>query len=343
MKDAPRTPPTAATPQATGPTQAKTGSEADQRGASSTGRRPRFALVGAAGYIAPRHMRAIQEVGGELVAAIDPNDSVGVIDSYFPNAAFFVEFERFDRHLEKLRRGGPDKRIDYVVVCSPNYLHDAHVRFALRLGAHAICEKPVVLNPWNVQALQEIEAESAGRVNIILQLRLHPAIIALREKIAASAGHHEVDLTYMTARGNWYAASWKGDVRKSGGVATNIGVHFFDMLHWIFGARRESTVTDATPRTNAGVLELEHATVRWRLSIDEEQLPPDARAAGKRTFRHITVDGEPLEFSEGFADLHTVSYRGVLAGEGFGLEDSFAAIDTMAAIRRQVRRLAPQD
>ena len=340
MNDAPRPPSTTASPPAASPTQARPGPDA---GLANPGRCPRFALVGAAGYIAPRHMRAIQEVGGELVAAVDPNDSVGIIDSYFPNAAFFVEFERFDRHLEKLKRSGPDKHIDYVAICSPNYLHDAHVRFALRYGAHAICEKPVVLNPWNVQALREIEAESTGRVNIILQLRLHPAIIALREKIAASAGHHEVDLTYMTARGNWYAASWKGDVRKSGGVATNIGVHFFDMLHWIFGACRESTVTDATPRTNAGVLELERATVRWRLSIDEEQLPAEARAAGKRTYRHITVDGEPLEFSEGFTDLHTLSYRQMLAGEGFTLADSLAAIETVATIRKQVAALAPQE
>lgn len=306
-------------------------------------RRPRFALIGAAGYIAPRHMRAIQEIGGELVAAVDPNDSVGIIDSFYPDAAFFVEFERFDRHLEKLRRSGPDKRIDYVVICSPNYLHDAHVRFALRYGAHAICEKPVVLNPWNVQALQEIEGESAGGVNVILQLRIHPAIIELRQQIAAGNGHHEVDLTYMTARGNWYAASWKGDVRKSGGVATNIGVHFFDMLHWIFGERMQSTVTEGGPRTNAGVLELEHATVRWRLSIDEEQLPANVRASGKRTYRHITVDGQPLEFSEGFTNLHTVSYRQILAGQGFGLADSFAAIDTVAAIRKQVSALGPQD
>ena len=306
-------------------------------------RRPRFALIGAAGYIAPRHMRAIQEIGGELVAAVDPNDSVGIIDSFYPDAAFFVEFERFDRHLEKLRRSGPDKRIDYVVICSPNYLHDAHVRFALRYGAHAICEKPVVLNPWNVQALQEIEGESAGGVNVILQLRIHPAIIELRKQIAAGNGHHEVDLTYMTARGNWYAASWKGDVRKSGGVATNIGVHFFDMLHWIFGERMQSTVTEGGPRTNAGVLELEHATVRWRLSIDEEQLPANVRASGKRTYRHITVDGQPLEFSEGFTNLHTVSYRQILAGQGFGLADSFAAIDTVAAIRKQVSALGPQD
>lgn len=303
--------------------------------AATSSRPPRFALIGAAGYIAPRHMRAIQEVGGELVAAIDPNDSVGIIDSFFPDAAFFVEFERFDRHLEKLRRGGENKRVDFVAICSPNYLHDAHVRFALRYGAHAICEKPIVLNPWNLQALQEIEAESAGKVNTILQLRLHPAIIELRKRILASTRHHQVELTYMTSRGNWYAVSWKGDVRKSGGVATNIGVHFFDMLHWIFGARRASTVTEATSQTNAGRLELERATVNWKLSIDEGQIPAAVRAAGKRTFRHITVDGEPLEFSEGFTDLHTVSYRNILAGQGFGLTDCHAAIETVAEIRNQ--------
>jgi len=288
-------------------------------------------------------MRAIQEVGGDLVAAIDPNDSVGVIDSYFPNAAFFVEFERFDRHLERLRRSGSDNRIDYVAICSPNYLHDAHVRFALRYGAHAICEKPIVLNPWNVRALQEIELESRGSVNTVLQLRLHPAISALRHRIAAGKGHHRVELKYITSRGNWYAVSWKGDERKSGGVATNIGVHFFDMLHWIFGARRQSTVTTGTARTNGGVLELDRATVHWHLSIDENELPAEARANGKRTYRHITVDGEPLEFSEGFGDLHTVSYQQILAGNGFGLADCYAAIDTVAEIRRQVRGLGAVD
>ena len=317
--------------------------ETPEPAATDGQRRPRFALMGAAGYIAPRHMRAIQEVGGELVAALDPNDSVGIIDSFFPNAAFFVEYERFDRHLEKLRRSGPDNRIDYIVICSPNYLHDAHVRFALRYGAHAICEKPVVLNPWNVRGLQEIEAESNGRVNVILQLRTHPAIIELRKRIQANPGHHEVELTYMTARGNWYAASWKGDVRKSGGVATNIGVHFFDMLHWIFGERRDSRVTEGSAQTNAGVLELERGTVRWRLSIDEKQIPTDVRASGKRTFRHITVDGQPLEFSEGFTDLHTISYRSILAGKGYGLEDSYSAIDTVSLIRKQVAKQSPQD
>lgn len=305
--------------------------------------RPRFALIGAAGYIAPRHMRAIQEVGGELVAAFDPNDSVGIIDSYFPGAAFFVEFERFDRHLEKLRRAGAEQRIDYFVICSPNYLHDAHVRHALRYGAHAICEKPVVLNPWNVRALQEIELESTGRVNTILQLRLHPAIIALRNRIATSRSHHQVDLSYLSARGNWYAASWKGDVRKSGGVSTNIGVHFFDMLHWIFGDLRQSTVTAASAHTNAGVLELEHATVNWRLSISEDALPDAVRAQGKRTYRHIAVDGEPLEFSEGFTDLHTASYRAILDGKGYTLEDCFPSISTVAEIRRQVNAIARDD
>ena len=327
----------------TSKSQPAAGTAADaRRAASAAGRRPKFALIGAAGYIAPRHMRAIQEVGGELVAAFDPNDSVGIIDGFFPDAAFFVEFERFDRHLEKLRRAGAGQRIDYFVVCSPNYLHDAHVRFALRYGAHAICEKPVVLNPWNVHALQEIEAESPGRVHSILQLRLHPAIRGLRERIAADDGHHEVDLSYMTARGNWYSASWKGDVRKSGGVATNIGVHFFDMLHWIFGGLRQSTVTDATEKTNAGVLELDRATVRWRLSIDVNEIPVAVRTSGKRTYRHIAVDGEPLEFSEGFTDLHTESYRQILSGTGFRLEDCHPSIVTVAEIRKQVAALCPQ-
>jgi UDP-N-acetyl-2-amino-2-deoxyglucuronate dehydrogenase len=282
----------------------------------SAGRAPRFALIGAAGYIAPRHMRAIRETGGELVAIVDPKDSVGIIDSYFPSASFFVEFERFDRHLEKLRRAGPGQRIDYVAICSPNYLHDAHVRFALRYGAHAICEKPVVLNPWNIRALQEIEAESPGRVSTVLQLRLHPAILGLREKVLGSSRHHQVDLTYLTARGNWYETSWKGDVRKSG--------------------------TRATPRTNEGTLELARATVRWTLSIDEHEIPEAVRAAGKRTYRHIAVDGEPIEFSDGFTDLHTLSYRAILDGRGFDLEACYPSIETVAEIRQQALRLSPE-
>ncbi|MGE0315563.1 MAG: Gfo/Idh/MocA family oxidoreductase [Lautropia sp.] len=302
----------------------------------------RFALVGAAGYIAPRHMQAIREIGGELVAAFDPRDSVGIIDSYFPQADFFVEFERFDRHIDKLRRAGPGHAVDYIAICSPNYLHDAHVRFALRVGANVICEKPIVLNPWNIQALREVEAESAGRVNTILQLRLHPAIIALRDRVAGSDRIHEVELVYQTSRGHWYDVSWKGDVKKSGGIATNIGVHFFDMLHWIFGATRRSELTAASARTNSGVLELERARVRWKLSIDEAELPPDVRAAKKRTFRHITVDGEPLEFSEGFTDLHTLSYRAIIENRGFRMDDCLAAIETVADIRQAAARLCPE-
>ncbi len=301
--------------------------------------KPKFALIGAAGYIAPRHMQAIREVGGELIAAFDPKDSVGVIDSHFPNAEFFVEFERFDRFVDKLRRGSGAHPIDYVAICSPNYLHDAHVRFALRSGAHVICEKPVVLNPWNIEALQQVEAESIGRVNTILQLRLHPAIIALREKILRSDRIHDVELTYQTSRGNWYDVSWKGDVKKSGGIATNIGVHFFDMLHWIFGATKRSEVHDGSARTNAGYLELERARVNWMLSIDESRLPQAARDQNKRTYRQITVDGEPLEFSEGFTDLHTLSYRAILEGNGYGLDACKPAIETVSQIRAAALKL----
>ena len=304
--------------------------------------KPRFVLIGAAGYVAPRHMQAIREVGGELVAAFDPRDSVGIIDSYFPNAEFFVEFERFDRFLDKLRRGSSGRPIDYVSICSPNYLHDAHVRFALRSGANVICEKPVVLNPWNIEALQEVEAESLGKVNTILQLRLHPAIIALRDRLRGSNRVHDVELTYQTSRGHWYDISWKGDVKKSGGVATNIGVHFFDMLHWIFGDTIKSELHEAGTRTNAGYLELERARVKWLLSIDEARLPQTAREQNKRTYRHISVDGEALEFSEGFTDLHTLSYKAILEGKGFGLEQCQAAIRTVANIRQAALKLDPR-
>lgn len=303
--------------------------------------RPRFALIGAAGYIAPRHMRAIKEVGGELVAAFDPNDSVGIIDSWFPDSSFFVEFERFDRHLEKIKRAGPGHAIDYVVICSPNYLHDAHVRFALRLGANAICEKPIVLNPWNIRALQEIEAEARGSVNTILQLRLHPALIELKERIRTSGKRHQVELTYLTSRGKWYLASWKGDLKKSGGIATNIGVHFFDMLHWIFGERQSIEMTQASATTQNGRIEFERASVNWKLSIDESEIPAPQRNQGKRTYRHIAVDGEAVEFSEGFTDLHTRSYEAILAGKGFTLEDCYSAIDTVAEIRRAALEMNP--
>lgn len=295
-----------------------------------------FALVGAAGFIAPRHMAAIRATGNSLVAALDPADSVGVIDSYFPGSAFFTEFERFDRHIDKLRRGGSGERVHFVSICSPNYLHDSHIRFALRSGADAICEKPLVLNPWNIDGLAAAEANSGCRVNTILQLRLHPAIVALRERMAGIAPgtpKAEVDLTYITSRGQWYLYSWKGDEKKSGGIATNIGVHFFDMLHFVFGELQESRVHLHQPVRAAGYLEYEKARVRWFLSISAEDLPDPQRATGQRTFRSITVDGEQVEFSDGFADLHTRSYELILDGKGFGLEASRRAIETVANIR----------
>lgn len=294
----------------------------------------RFALIGAAGYIAPRHMIAIRETGNDLVAALDPNDSVGIIDSHFPEADFFTEFERFDRHVDKLLRSG--KAVDYVAIASPNYLHDSHMRFALRSGADAICEKPLVLNPWNIDGLKEIEADTGRKINTILQLRLHPSIVALREKVQASDPNQkfDVDLTYITSRGHWYLQSWKGNEDKSGGIATNIGVHFYDMLHFVFGPVQESVVHLATPTKAAGYLEYESARVRWFLSIDVNDVPADERANGKRTFRAITANGEDIEFSDGFTDLHTRSYEEILAGRGFGLEENRVAIETVAGIRR---------
>ena len=294
-----------------------------------------FALIGAAGYIAPRHMMAIRDTGNNLVAALDPNDSVGIIDSYFPEAKFFTEYERFDRHIDKCHRAGNDNIVHYVSICSPNYLHDSHVRFALRSGADAICEKPLVLNSWNLDALKEIETETGCRVNTILQLRLHPSIMALREKVQAEPGDskHDVDLTYITSRGNWYLQSWKGEVNKSGGIATNIGVHFFDMLAFLFGARQYNLVHLNEPTKAAGYLEFEHARVRWFLSLDVNDVPTKGRAQGQRTYRSITVDGNELEFSGGFTDLHTRSYEEILAGRGFGLEENRTAIETVGAIR----------
>ena len=293
-----------------------------------------FALIGAGGYIAPRHMKAIKDTGNNLVAALDKNDSVGILDSYFPEADFFTEFERFDRHLEKLKRLGT--KIDYVSVFSPNYLHDAHIRFGLRIGADVICEKPIVLNPWNIDALEEIEKETGGRVFTILQLRLHPAIIALKQKInAAPAGKkYTVDLQYITSRGHWYHTSWKGDITKSGGIATNIGVHFFDMLMWVFGEVKENNVTQHTTTTASGNLELEKATVNWMLSIDVNTLPAEVRVAGKRTFRTLTIDGDAFEFSEGFTELHTQSYHDIMAGKGFPMSESKRAIELVHKIRQ---------
>jgi len=295
-----------------------------------------FALIGAAGYIAPRHMKAIKETGNKLVAAIDKHDAVGVIDSYFPDASFFVEFERFDRHVEKLRRKGDEAGIHYVSIASPNYLHDSHIRFALRVGADPICEKPLVLNPWNLDAIADLEKENGNRVHSILQLRLHPAINALKEKVSTSTEKFDVDLTYITSRGLWYLVSWKGDVSKSGGVATNIGIHFFDMLQWVFGRTQHLTVHVSEPNKVAGYLELEKARVRWFLSIDKADLPSSAVEGKKTTCRTITVNGEELEFSDGFTDLHTVSYNEILKGQGFGLDDVRPSIEVAYQIRNAV-------
>lgn len=293
---------------------------------------PAFALIGAAGYVAPRHMKAIKAIGGDLKVAFDPNDSVGVIDSHFPEASFFVEFERFDRHIDKLRRRG--EKIDYVSICSPNYLHDAHCRFALRAGADVICEKPLVLNPWNINALAEIERETGHRISTILQLRLHPAIRALKEKIAASGRNDfAVDLSYITSRGRWYHISWKGDEEKSGGIATNIGVHLFDMLTYVFGPAQKNVVHLRGAERAAGYLECGRAKIRWFLSVDRNDLPADAVAQNKTTFRSITVDGEEIEFSDGFTDLHTRSYEEILAGRGFRLPDVRASVEIVSQFR----------
>ena len=295
----------------------------------------RFALIGAAGYIAPRHMKAIKDTGNIIVAALDKSDSVGVIDSYFPDAYFFTEFERFDRFLEKQRREN-GRKIDCVSICSPNYLHDAHIRFALRIDADAICEKPLTLNPWNVEALEEIEKEQGRKVNAILQSRLHPSLVALKNKIESGPQDrkHDIDLTYITSRGRWYFVSWKGDVEKSGGIATNIGVHFFDMLQWIFGPVQYSIVHIEDPLKAAGFLELHKARVRWFLSIDKDDLPQPPVDGKPATYRSITVDAEEVEFSEGFTDLHTRSYEEILAGRGFGLQDAKPAVDIVSHIRR---------
>lgn len=293
-----------------------------------------FALIGAAGYIAPRHMQAIKDTGNLLVCALDPSDSVGILDSYFERVEFFTEFERFDRHIGLLRRRQHADAVDYVSICSPNYLHDAHIRFALRNHADAICEKPLVLNPWNLDALEEDEEETGRRVYNVLQLRLHPTIQELKKRIAAKSDkRHCIDLTYITRRGAWYHYSWKGDVEKSGGVGTNIGVHFFDMLMWIFGSRCKSEVHLADGRRMAGYLQLENADVRWYLSVDRDDLPPAAVAAGRPTFRTVTIDGEDIEFSEGFTDLHTLVYREVLAGRGFGIAETRPSIELVHDLR----------
>ena len=293
----------------------------------------KFALIGAAGYIAPRHMKAIKETNNTLVAAMDNFDSVGVMDAYFPETDFFTEYERFDRHLDKLRRRG--EGIDYLSICSPNYLHDSHIRFGLRQQADVICEKPLVLNPWNIDSLSEIEKETGKRVWNLLQLRCHPSIIALKEKVDASDPnkHFDIDLTYLTSRGNWYFRSWKGDVSKSGGIATNIGVHFYDMLHWIFGEVKSNVVHVHNEHSAAGCLEFARAKVRWILSIKRDLLPQQVVAAGGSTYRSILIEGEELEFSNGFTDLHTISYDNILQGKGFGVEEARPSIEIVHAIR----------
>lgn len=295
-----------------------------------------FALIGVGGYIAPRHLRAIKDTGNKLVAAVDRHDSVGIMDSFFPDASFFTEFERFDRHVDKLRRTG--EPIDYVAIVSPNYLHDAHIRFALRNGAHAICEKPLVLSPSDIDALEAMETETGFNVYSILQLRLHESVIAMRDKVlerlAINPDHvFDVDLTYLTSRGHWYFNSWKGDDKKSGGIATNIGVHFYDMLLWIFGAPTNNIVHVNQEDAASGYLEFKNARVSWFLSVNAAFLPDEALAAGKRTYRSITVDRDELEFSEGFTELHTESYRHILGGNGFGLSDARPSIELVHAIR----------
>jgi UDP-N-acetyl-2-amino-2-deoxyglucuronate dehydrogenase len=297
-----------------------------------------FALLGAGGFVAPRHLQAIKETGNLLVAALDRNDSVGVLDRYFPEVPFFMEFEQFDRYAEKLRRGAPAGRIHWVSICTPNHLHDAHIQFALRIGADVICEKPLVLNPGDLDALSALEAESGKRIRNVLQLRLHPSILALKARMdTAGAGvKHEVDLVYLTSRGPWYHVAWKGDPAKSGGITTNIGIHFFDMLQWIFGGVLNLQVAFQDSQRSAGVLELQGANVRWFLSVDPADLPASHRAAGKGFFRCLTVDGEVTEFSDGFTDLHTATYRQILEGGGYGIEDARPSIDLAHRIRYAV-------
>ncbi|MEZ0394874.1 MAG: Gfo/Idh/MocA family oxidoreductase [Anaerolineales bacterium] len=293
-----------------------------------------FAIIGVGGYVAPRHLRAIRDTGNRLVAAVDPKDSVGILDQFGFDIHFFTEIERFDRHLEKLRRGPAENRVHYVSICSPNYLHDAHCRLALRVGADVICEKPLVINPWNLDALAELEAETGRRINTVLQLRVHPALLALKAKLEQNPGRRrEVVLTYITSRGNWYHVSWKGQAEKSGGVATNIGIHLFDLLLWLFGPAGALKVYHADDRRVSGWVELEQARVRWFLSVDPADLPPEAKAAGKTTYRSISVDGEALEFSEGFTDLHTRIYEETLAGRGFGIADARPSIELTYRIR----------
>lgn len=323
-----------------------------------------FAITGVAGYIAPRHLQAIKDTGHILLAATDPHDSVGILDRYFPEASFFTETERFDRHLEKLRRGKEQHSVDYVTICSPNNLHDAHIRMALRVGADAICEKPLVLNPWNLDILQELEQDYGRRVHTLLQLRVHPAIVALKQRFASeqrngstvpddgvggektggrtlTSKKHHVDLTYITSRGQWYYYSWKGDIARSGGISTNIGIHFFDMLMWFFGPVQYNELHYSGPERMSGFMELEHATVRWYLSLDRNDLPAQAVADRKPTYRSITIDGEEVEFSGGFTDLHTRVYEEILAGRGFGIDDARDSITLVHDLRHMPVKRTP--
>lgn len=296
----------------------------------------KFAVIGVGGYVAPRHLRAIKECGGETLCAIDKHDSVGMMDSFFPQAHFFTEFERFDRHIYKLTQNG--NPIDFFSICSPNYLHDAHIRFGLRNGADVICEKPLVLNPWNLDALLQMEQESRKKVYNILQLRLHPKIIELKEQVQNELANnpskiYDIDLTYITSRGRWYFVSWKGDKSKSGGIASNIGIHFFDMLLWIFGEVKESELYYESDKTMVGFLELKHARVRWFLSVDSQTLPQEALLANKPTFRSLKINQEEFEFSEGFTDLHTKSYEDILNGGGFSAIEAQPSIHLVYSIR----------
>ena len=301
-----------------------------------------FGITGIVGYIAPRHLQAIKETGNKLIAAMDPHDSVGILDRYFPHAAFFTEFERFDRHLERLRRTSAEEKIDYLTICSPNHLHDAHIRLALRLNANAICEKPLVLNPWNLDALHELEKDSEGKVYTILQLRVHPSLIELKNKLDfEKQKKHDVVLTYITSRGPWYKFSWKGDHHKSGGIAANIGIHFFDLLMWYFGTTQRIEVHYSSDDKMSGFIELEKANVKWFLSIDRNDLPEEVVKNGKTTFRSIKVDDKEVEFTEGFTDLHTKVYSETMDGRGFGIETARPSVELVQKIRNEKITLKP--
>jgi UDP-N-acetyl-2-amino-2-deoxyglucuronate dehydrogenase len=301
-----------------------------------------FAVIGVAGFVSPRHLKAIRDTGHRIVAAVDPNDSVGIIDQFGFDIRFFKEIERFDRHLDKLRRKGPNECVHYVTICSPNYLHDAHVRLALRNGADALCEKPLVISPWNLDGLEALERETGHTVYTVLQLRVHPALIALKERLdAAPSVRHSVDLSYVTSRGPWYDISWKGSPEHSGGVATNIGIHFFDLLQWLFGDVRRSEVHMRQSRRCSGVVELTRADARWFLSVEAADLSFVPDRGAKTTHRSIRIDGEEIEFSEGFTDLHTRVYERTLGGEGFRITDARPSIELVHRINTEPTVASP--